>query len=129
MRKLVWLKTVGATLLGLALLAAPLAAQSAKRKPKKSPAPAAPQQAAPPKVADVMTAEDKEAAANGRITPAELKRKLGTKADIVIVDARDGHSWIGSAVKIKGAIHITLSQLPDRLNELPKDKEIITYCT
>lgn len=64
-----------------------------------------------------------------RITAQELKSKLDAKADIVIIDARDGRSWIGSAVKIKGAIHLTLSQLDEQLNDLPKDKEIVIYCT
>lgn len=111
------------------LLVVPAVAQRVKRTPSKpgTAAPKAPP--APPKVADVMSAEEQEAAALGRITPAELRRKLDAKADVVIIDARDGRSWIGSAVKIKGALHITLSQLEERLNELPKDKEIITYCT
>ncbi|MCI0338480.1 MAG: hypothetical protein L0226_12960 [Acidobacteria bacterium] len=66
---------------------------------------------------------------NDRITIHELKRKMDRKEDIVIIDTRAGNSYIGSTVKIKGAIHITLDELPSRLSELPKKKEIITYCT
>ena len=31
--------------------------------------------------------------------------------------------------KIKGATHIPLDQLEARLSELPRDREIITYCS
>jgi hypothetical protein len=112
-----------------ALLALPAAAQTAKRK-SKQPGKAAPTQKTPaPKQSDVLSEEEQLAAANGRITPSELKRKLDAKADVVIVDNRDGRAWIGSSVKLPGAIHIPLTELEARLKELPQDKEIITYCT
>ncbi|MDT7689807.1 MAG: hypothetical protein QOE46_2566 [Acidobacteriota bacterium] len=31
--------------------------------------------------------------------------------------------------KIKGATHITLDQLESHLSELPRDREIVTYCS
>ena len=64
-----------------------------------------------------------------RITTHELKRKLDAKEDILILDNRTGSAWIGSQVKIKGAIHMPLQELMTKLDKLPKDKEIITYCT
>lgn len=64
-----------------------------------------------------------------RITIKELKRKMDCREDLVIIDSRAGNALIGSAVRIKGAIHITLDDLAARLSELPKNKEIIIYCT
>ena len=116
-------------LLIVTLLALPAAAQTSKRKSKQT-GKAAPAQKRPTtKQPDVLSEEEQLAAANGRITPSELKRKLDAKAGIVIVDNRDGRAWIGSSVKLPGAIHIPLSQLEERLKELPQNKEIITYCT
>ena len=64
-----------------------------------------------------------------RISIHQLKRKLDAKEKLVIIDTRKGSAWIGSLVKIKGAIHITLDEFEAKMNELPKDQEIITYCT
>jgi len=66
---------------------------------------------------------------DNRITIKELKEKMDKNESVIIIDARSGRSYIGSSVKIKGAIHITIDQLESRIGELPKDKEIITYCT
>ncbi len=116
-------------LLITALLALPATAQTSKRKSKQT-GKAAPAQKPPAtKQPEVLSEEGQLAAANGRITPSELKRKLDAKANVVIVDNRDGRAWIGSSVKLPGAIHIPLTELEARLKELPQDKEIITYCT
>ena len=113
----------------------PSTAQTFKRKPKgKATAekPAATMPAAnPAKVTKPVTALPEEAANTNpdRITTHELKRKLDAKEDIVILDNRTGSAWIGSQVKIKGAVHLPLQELLTSLDKLPKDKEIITYCT
>jgi len=112
-----------------ALLALPIASQTSKRKPKQTGKVAPAQKSPTPKQPDVLSEEEQQAAANGRIAPSELKRKLDAKADLVIVDNRDGRAWIGSSVKLPGAIHIPLTELEARMKELPQDKEIITYCT
>lgn len=67
--------------------------------------------------------------ANDRISIHDLKRKMDRKEKIVIVDARAGNAYLGSQVRIKGAIHLTLSDLESRMNELPRRAEIIIYCT
>ncbi len=76
-----------------------------------------------------INAQTPEQSRDDRITIKELKQKMDKKESIVIIDARAGNSYIGSSVKIKGAIHITLDELESRMNDLPKDKGIITYCT
>jgi len=64
-----------------------------------------------------------------RITIGDLKRKLDRKEEVIIIDARAGSSWIGSSVRIKGSIHITTDQLDAGIDKLPKNKEIVIYCT
>jgi hypothetical protein len=77
--------------------------------------------------ADAVKKEQENIPAD-RISIHQLKRKLDAKEKIVIVDARAGSAWIGSLVKIKGAVHITLDDLEARMKELPKNREIIAYC-
>jgi len=64
-----------------------------------------------------------------RITVQELKAKMDKGEDIVIIDVRTGREYEESKIKMKGAIRIPIVQLENRINELPRDKEIITYCT
>ena len=68
--------------------------------------------------------EDKLAAELG---PHNVKRLLdaGTR-DVVILDVRSTEGY--GHGHVPGAINIPFEQLPHRLRELPKSKEIITYC-
>jgi predicted sulfurtransferase len=64
-----------------------------------------------------------------RITVQELKAKMDNRKNVVIIDVRTGQEYKSSKIKIKDAIRISIVQLEDRYKELPKDREIITYCT
>lgn len=57
------------------------------------------------------------------ITCEELAAKLG---EVTLVDVREPYEWDLS--HLAGAIHIPLQQLPRRLDEVPRDKEIVVYC-
>ncbi len=67
-----------------------------------------------------------------RISVEELKDMVDKKADIVIVDTRDGGSY--AAGHIKGAINIYYDVTSDPMQRqmmliaLPMDKLIVTYC-
>jgi len=61
----------------------------------------------------------------GQITVAEFQQIASSKpSDKVILDVRDS----GAEGTIPGAISIPLAQLPDKLADLPKDKEYIIHC-
>jgi hypothetical protein len=65
-----------------------------------------------------------------RITVQELKAKMDRGEDMVILDVRLGSEYAGSKIKIKGAIRIPVFELEDnRYKELPRDKDVIAYCT
>ncbi len=64
-----------------------------------------------------------------RITVQELKVKMDKGEDVVILDVRAGREYADSKIRIKGATRIPIVQLEARSNELPREKEIITYCT
>ncbi|HYC61126.1 MAG TPA: molybdopterin-synthase adenylyltransferase MoeB [Thermoanaerobaculia bacterium] len=60
------------------------------------------------------------------INPAELAEKLSSGADIVLIDVREPYEW--NAGHIDRATHIPLAQVPQRLAEIPKDREVVMIC-
>lgn len=64
-----------------------------------------------------------------RMSVAELLSRLEKHAPVVIVDARSEGSWEGSDKQIKGSVRIPVDQIEARMGDLPKDKEIIFYCS
>ena len=58
-----------------------------------------------------------------RISMEEFKALLAKGAPLTIIDVRGP-----SDSKIKGAISIPVYELESRLNEIPRDREIVTYC-
>ncbi|MBC8265099.1 MAG: rhodanese-like domain-containing protein [Anaerolineales bacterium] len=61
-----------------------------------------------------------------RVRLEQLKEKLDAGADIVIVDVRSKEEFAES--HIPGAVSIPWEEIEARYPELPRDKEIITYC-
>jgi hypothetical protein len=61
-----------------------------------------------------------------RISAEDLKEKYNA-GSVLIVDVRDQASY--DANHIKGALHIPLASIEANLDQLPKGKEIVTYCT
>jgi len=61
-----------------------------------------------------------------RISLEQVKEKLDAGVDIVIVDVRSKEDF--DEGRITGAISIPWEEMEARYTELPRDKEIITYC-
>lgn len=61
-----------------------------------------------------------------RIPLADAKAKLD-RQEVVMVDSRTAEEF--AQAHIPGAVSIPLSETEQRLSQLPRDKEIITYCT
>ncbi len=67
------------------------------------------------------------------ITAEELKAKLNNNEPVAIIDVRGSEGYANSKTTIKGSWHFKLRRLKDRfrfapLKDLPKDREIVTYC-
>jgi len=60
------------------------------------------------------------------ITAKELAKRLREQAEIVLLDVRNPDEVAIS--KIAGSVHIPLPELPQRLNELSKESEMVVYC-
>lgn len=59
------------------------------------------------------------------IPPEELRRRLKA-GDVTLIDVRPGDEF--AAGHIPGALSLPVTELADRLKELPKRKEIVAYC-
>lgn len=74
--------------------------------------------------ADIL--KNKRAGHARGISPHEVKRKFDAGDDFILLDVRSPaeHGEVG----IEGAQLIPLGMLREKLEELPRDKEIITFC-
>ena len=67
------------------------------------------------------------------ISAEELKTKVAANQPIILIDVRSSQGYANSSNTMKGAIHFKLRKLKSRLafppfKDLPKDREIVTYC-
>jgi rhodanese-related sulfurtransferase len=60
------------------------------------------------------------------ILPQELKTRLDKGETFVLLDVREPEEV--AIVRLSGAVHIPMGEVPGRLHELDPDKEIIVYC-
>lgn len=59
------------------------------------------------------------------VTTDELLERMATGEDLVL-DVRPEAEYAGG--HLRGAVHMPLDELPDRLAELPRDRQIVAYC-
>ena len=64
-----------------------------------------------------------------RITPEELKAKLDAREEPVIVDLRHALDFEADPETIPGAFRIDAKELEEHSDRLPRDREIVLYCT
>jgi hydroxyacylglutathione hydrolase len=62
----------------------------------------------------------------GLSTVQELKQRVDSREDILILDVRDDNEW--NEGHIKGALHIYVGHLQDRLSEIPRDRPLSIVC-
>jgi membrane protein DedA with SNARE-associated domain len=64
-----------------------------------------------------------------RITPDELKMKLDSGERLAIVDLRHSLDFEADPETIPGAFRMDAKELQEKGNSLPRDREVILYCT
>ena len=67
------------------------------------------------------------------ITAEELKAKLANNEPVTVIDVRGSEGFANSSTTLKGSLHYKLRRLKNRLNyaplkDLPRNREIVTYC-
>src|ERR1700758_2799976 len=64
-----------------------------------------------------------------RITAEELKQKMDAGENVVIVDLRHSVDFEADPHTIPGAFRIDAKELEEKNERLPRDREVILYCT
>ena len=64
-----------------------------------------------------------------RITPEQLKAMIDSGEALLIVDVRDRIDFESEPTIIPGALHLTIEELDERHLEIPREREIVLYCT
>jgi membrane protein DedA with SNARE-associated domain len=64
-----------------------------------------------------------------RITPEDLKRKLEGGENLAVIDLRHAIEFDADGIKVPGAIHIDPQEIETRHVEIPRDRDVVLYCT
>ena len=65
----------------------------------------------------------------GRITPEDLKALLDRGETMMVVDLRDRLDFETDPSMIPGSLHLTTEELEARHQEIPREQDIVLYCT
>jgi len=60
------------------------------------------------------------------MSPAELQRRLQGDAPPLVLDVRE--PWEVALARLPQSVHIPMGQIPDRLDELDRNDEIVVLC-
>ncbi|MGZ3560013.1 MAG: VTT domain-containing protein [Thermodesulfobacteriota bacterium] len=64
-----------------------------------------------------------------RISPEEVKQKLDTGENLMILDLRNALEFDAEPHTIPGAFHLPIEQLEGNHHKIPRDRDIILFCT
>jgi membrane protein DedA with SNARE-associated domain len=64
-----------------------------------------------------------------RITPEELKRKIDAGEEVVVVDLRHSLDFEADPALIPGALRVDAARIEETPESMPRDREIVLYCT
>jgi membrane protein DedA with SNARE-associated domain/rhodanese-related sulfurtransferase len=64
-----------------------------------------------------------------RLEPAELKAQLDAGEPVYIVDLRHPLELVPDPYTLPGAVHVSPEELTQRIHEIPRDRDVVLYCT
>jgi membrane protein DedA with SNARE-associated domain len=64
-----------------------------------------------------------------RISPEDLGRRLEAGEEVVVVDLRGALDFAADPSTIPGALRVSADELAERHDLIPRDREIVLYCT
>jgi membrane protein DedA with SNARE-associated domain/rhodanese-related sulfurtransferase len=67
--------------------------------------------------------------AASRLEPDELKRQLDAGEEVFIVDLRHPLELVPDPFTLPGAVHLSPDALAARHHEIPRDRDVVLYCT
>jgi rhodanese-related sulfurtransferase len=64
-----------------------------------------------------------------KITVEELRKRMEAGEEFVFLDVRNPEAWAESEAMVPNAIRVPLDRLEEKLPYIPKERNIVTYCT
>jgi rhodanese-related sulfurtransferase len=64
-----------------------------------------------------------------RVTVDEVKERMERGEQFTFVDTRNPQAWGEADTKLPGAIRVPAGEVKQHLDEIPRDRAVITYCT
>jgi adenylyltransferase/sulfurtransferase len=74
----------------------------------------------------VKRQEEEPVSEEKEMTVEELKQKIDAKEEFVLLDVREPHEI--DICKIEQSVVIPMGEVPDRLSEIPKDRQVVVQC-
>jgi rhodanese-related sulfurtransferase len=59
-------------------------------------------------------------------TPLELVREMEKRNDLLMLDVRE-HTEV-QICHLQNAMHVPMGQIPNKLDDLPKNKDLVVFC-
>ena len=64
-----------------------------------------------------------------RVTAEEVKERMDRGERFTFIDTRNPKAWAEANTKLPNAIRVSADEVEDHLDEIPRDRTVITYCT
>ena len=64
-----------------------------------------------------------------RVTPEEVKQRLDAGEALLILDMRDALEFEAEPYTLPGAFYLPMEQLDEEHHKIPRDRDIVLYCT
>jgi len=64
-----------------------------------------------------------------RVTVDEVKERMDRGEQFTFLDTRNPTAWAEADTKLPGAIRVPANEVEQHLDQIPRDRTVITYCT
>jgi len=64
-----------------------------------------------------------------KITVEDLRKRMEAGEEFVFLDVRNPEAWAESEAMVPNAIRVPLDSFEQQLPHIPKEQNIVTYCT
>ena len=64
-----------------------------------------------------------------RVTVDEIQERMKRGEPFAFVDTRNPQAWAEAETILPGAVRVTADEAENHLQEIPRDRTVITYCT
>lgn len=64
-----------------------------------------------------------------RVTVDEVRERMDRGETFTFVDTRNPKAWAEATTKLPRALRIPADEVEEHLDEIAKDRSVITYCT